>query len=116
MNLHLLFLIGYSVVLTAAGLWVSRLVRGSGDFFVAGRSLTAPLIFSTMLAANIGAGTTVGAAGLAYSEGISALWWNVSVAIGSFADPSFPAPWFSVYEERKHPWVAIVGEGIEHID
>ena len=38
------------------------------------------------------------------------------VAIGAFADPGSPAPWFSVYEERKHPWVAIVGEGIEHID
>ena len=73
------------MLLTAAGLWVSRLVRGSSDFFVAGRTLTAPLIFSTMLAANIGAGTTVGAAGLAYREGISAWWWNGSAAIGSLA-------------------------------
>ena len=73
----------YSVALTAAGLWISRLVRGSGDFFVAGRGLTAPLIFSTVLAANIGAGTTIGAAGLAYQEGISAWWWNGSAAIGS---------------------------------
>jgi SSS family solute:Na+ symporter len=36
-----------------------------------------------VLAANIGAGTTVGAAGLAYTEGISAWWWNGSAAIGS---------------------------------
>lgn len=83
MNIHLLLLVVYSVLLTAAGLWVARLVRGSGDFFVAGRSLTAPLIFSTVLAANIGAGTTVGAAGLAYFEGVSAWWWNGSAAIGS---------------------------------
>ena len=83
MNIHLVLLIVYSVVLTAAGLWISRLVRGSGDFFVAGRALTAPLIFSTVLAANIGAGTTVGAAGLAYTEGISAWWWNGSAALGS---------------------------------
>ena len=40
----------------------------------------------------------------------------VAVPIGAFADPAFPAPWFSVWEERKHPWVDIVGEGIEHID
>ena len=40
----------------------------------------------------------------------------IAVAIGAFADPGFPAPWFSVYEERKHPWVSIVGEGIEHVD
>ena len=83
MNLHLTLLVVYSLLLTAAGLWISRLVRSSGDFFVAGRRLTAPLIFSTVLAANIGAGTTVGATGLAYTEGISAWWWNGSAAIGS---------------------------------
>jgi SSS family solute:Na+ symporter len=82
-NIHLTLLIGYSILLTVAGLWIGRLVRGSGDFFVAGRSLSAPLLFSTMLAANIGAGTTVGAAGLAYQQGISAWWWNGSAAIGS---------------------------------
>jgi len=82
-NLHLALLIVYSLGLTVAGLWVSRLVRGSGDFFVAGRRLGAPLLFSTVLAANIGAGTTVGAAGLAYQQGLSAWWWNGSAALGS---------------------------------
>jgi SSS family solute:Na+ symporter len=82
-TIHLLLLIIYSLALTAAGLWVSRQVRTSREFFVAGRGLSAPLVFSTVLAANIGAGTTVGAAGLAYQEGISAWWWNGSAAIGS---------------------------------
>ena len=27
------------------------------------------------------------------------------VPVGAFADPSFPEPKFSVYEERKHSWV-----------
>ena len=85
MTIHLTLLVVYSIGLTAAGLWVSRLVRGSGDFFVAGRALSAPLLFSTVLAANIGAGTTVGAAGLAYQQGVSAWWWNGSAAIGSLA-------------------------------
>ncbi|HET8712452.1 MAG TPA: sodium:solute symporter family protein [Gemmatimonadales bacterium] len=83
MSLHLGLLIGYSVLLTAIGLWVARLVRGSGDFFVAGRKLNAPLLFSTVLAANIGAGTTVGATGLAFRDGVSAWWWNGSAGIGS---------------------------------
>jgi SSS family solute:Na+ symporter len=82
-NLHLTLLVVYSIGLTIAGLWVSRLVRGSGDFFVAGRGLSSPLLFSTVLAANIGAGTTVGAAGLAYQQGMGAWWWNGSAAIGS---------------------------------
>ena len=38
----------------------------SSEFFVAGRSLGPGLILASMLAANIGAGSTVGAAGLAY--------------------------------------------------
>ena len=83
MNVRLALLIVYSAGLIAIGLWIARLVRTSGDFFVAGRRLTAPLIFSTVLAANIGAGSTVGAAGLAYRDGISAWWWNGSAAIGS---------------------------------
>ena len=36
-----------------------------------------------MLASNIGAGATVGAAGLGYRDGLSAWWWNGSAAIGS---------------------------------
>jgi hypothetical protein len=39
-----------------------------------------------------------------------------AVAVGAFADPSFPAPIYSVYENRKHAWVAITGDGIDHID
>jgi SSS family solute:Na+ symporter len=82
-NLTLALLIGYAIGLTAIGLWIARLVRGSSDFFVAGRRLSVPLLFSTILAANIGAGTTIGATGQAYLDGISAWWWNGSVAIGS---------------------------------
>ncbi len=83
MNLTLALLFGYSLLLIAIGLWIARLVKSSSDFFVAGRGLSAPLLFSTVLAANIGAGSTVGAAGLAYTDGISAWWWNGSSAIGS---------------------------------
>ena len=37
-----------------------------------------------------------------------------AVPLGAFADPVFPPPRFSVYEARKHPWVAILGDDIEH--
>jgi hypothetical protein len=29
----------------------------------------------------------------------------IAVAVGSFADPTFPAPSQSVYNERRHDWV-----------
>ncbi|MCL4813388.1 MAG: sodium:solute symporter family protein [Vicinamibacteraceae bacterium] len=85
MSAALALLVVYSIALTLFGLWVARLVRGSGDFFVAGRQLTWPLVMVSMLASNIGAGSTVGAAGLAYADGIGAWWWNGSAAIGSLA-------------------------------
>lgn len=31
----------------------------------------------------------------------------VAVAIGNFADPSFPAPIISVWEETRHSWVSL---------
>ena len=76
-------LLVYSAALIGVGLVVARFVKGSADFFVAGRRLNAPLILATVLAANIGAGATVGAAGLGYRDGLSAWWWNGSAAIGS---------------------------------
>ncbi len=30
---------------------------------------------------------------------------SVDVAVGTFADPSFPPPQGSVYDRRRHPWV-----------
>lgn len=38
----------------------------------------------------------------------------VAVPVGLFRDPDFPAPRFSVWEERKHHWVEIPGEEVEH--
>jgi len=32
---------------------------------------------------------------------------SVSVAVGAFADPGFPAPTVSVYDCRRHPWVVL---------
>jgi hypothetical protein len=39
----------------------------------------------------------------------------LGVPVGAFADPAFPAPRVSVYEARRHAWVA-VPEDVEHID
>jgi hypothetical protein len=37
----------------------------------------------------------------------------IAVAVGAFADPTFPPPRFSVYEVRQHSWVALTAP-IEH--
>lgn len=38
----------------------------------------------------------------------------VSIPVGAFADPGFPAPGFSIYEDRKHAWVSVPSD-IEHV-
>jgi len=39
----------------------------------------------------------------------------VAVAVGAFADPDFPPPHVSVYEERQHPWTLALGDlPLEH--
>ena len=83
MNIPFILVIAYSIGFTLFGLWIGRRVSAASDFFVAGRALTWPLVAGTVLAANIGAGTTVGAGGLAYRDGISAWWWNGSAGLGT---------------------------------
>ena len=83
MNLELVVLVVYSAILIGLGLWIGRRVESSGGFFVANRKLGAVLIFSTVLAANIGAGSTVGAAGLGYRDGLAGWWWVGSAAVGT---------------------------------
>lgn len=85
MSLHLAVLIVYSLSMVVLGLWLGRRVKGTGDFFVAGRQLGPGLIFSTLLASNIGAGSTVGATAAAYAGGLGAWWWVGSAAVGSLA-------------------------------
>ena len=39
---------------------------------------------------------------------------SIVIPVGAFADSTIPAPTFSVYEERMHPWV-VIPEDIEHM-
>jgi len=40
----------------------------------------------------------------------------VAIPLGTFDDPYFGRPEYSVWEGRKHDWVDIVGPDIDHID
>ena len=39
----------------------------------------------------------------------------VAIPVGAFADPEFPPPRVSIYEERMHRWLRFA-DGLEHID
>ena len=41
----------------------------------------------------------------------------IMIAVGAFADPSFPKPTFSIYEDRRHAWAQVpAGDDVEHWD
>jgi hypothetical protein len=52
----------------------------------------------------------------------SSVYWNADIrpgecgiAVGAFANPSFPPPAYPVWEEFKHAWVHLP-DGIQHFD
>jgi SSS family solute:Na+ symporter len=110
-RLTLALLLAYSALVIAIGLWIGRRVRSGSDFFVAGRGLGGGLIFSTFLAANIGAGSTVGATALGYKEGLSAWWWNGSAGIGSLVLAFWVGP--RIWREAKQFGDYTVGDFLE---
>lgn len=38
----------------------------------------------------------------------------IGVAVGCFADPDFPAPQVSLYEQRRHRWVEVPAGTVRH--
>jgi SSS family solute:Na+ symporter len=82
-GLYLGLLAAYLALQVAIGVWLGRRVKTAGAFFVAGRQLGPGLMFATLVAANIGAGSTLGAAGEGYRLGIGAWWWVGSAGLGS---------------------------------
>jgi solute:Na+ symporter, SSS family len=95
MNGYTWVIVLYALLLIGIGFLVTKRVKDSADFFVGGRKFGPALLFITLVAPNIGAGSTVGVAGLGYKVGISAAWWIISSAIGTFILAFFigPAIW-----------------------
>ena len=111
-GLQLGVLLAYSLGLIVFGLWVSRRVQSSESFFVADRKLGPGLLFSTFLAANIGAGSIIGASGLGYTIGISAWWWVGSAGIGSLLLAFWIGP--RIWRVATENGLYTVGDYLEH--
>ncbi len=84
MNGYVWAILLYALILIGIGFIITRRVQGSADFFIAGRKFGPALLFITLVAPNIGAGSTVGVAGLGYKVGVSAAWWIIASAVGTF--------------------------------
>ncbi len=112
MNATLAGLLIYVALITAVGLAIGRRVKGTGDFFVAGRALGPVLLFATLLAANIGAGSTVGAASLGYENGLAAWWWVGSAGVGTLVLALWLGP--RIWRVARDNSLLTVGDYLEH--
>src|SRR5215475_7370552 len=112
MNLQVAVLIAYSSLLVGFGLIISRRVKKANDFVLAGRSLGPGLLATTFLAANIGAGSTVGATGLGYVYGFGAWWWVGCAGIGSFILANTVGP--KIWELAKSYGWRTVGDFLDY--
>jgi len=110
--LQLGVLVAYSLALVGFGLWMSRRVEGTSTFFVADRSLGPGLLFSTFLAANIGAGSIIGASGLGYEVCVSAWWFVGSAGIGQLVLAFFIGP--RIWRVAKEHGLYTAGDYLEH--
>ena len=74
----------YAVIVLGVGFLASRRTSTTEDYFLAGRSLTWPLIGLSLFASNISSSTLIGLAGDAYASGISVYnyeWFAVVVLV-----------------------------------
>ncbi|TCS81839.1 sodium:solute symporter family protein [Pectinatus cerevisiiphilus] len=81
---YIVVIVLYALFLIGVGFIMSKRVKTADDFFVGGRKLGPALLFITLVAPNIGAGSTVGVAGLSFKTGLSAVWWITASAVGTF--------------------------------
>src|SRR2546423_8332448 len=67
---------GFLLTMAFAGFAISKLIKDSDDFFVAGRELTPFILCPTITATNRSMLHFVGMGGTAYKNGVSILWQN----------------------------------------
>ena len=112
MNWYLVIIALYAILLIGVGLFISRKVKGADDFFVGGRKMAPFLLFITLVAPNIGAGSTVGVAGMGFVSGISAVWWIIASAVGTFILALVIGP--KIWELAKKHGFYTLGDYLEY--
>ena len=77
--------VGYLVVVVAIGVWASRFSSGGvGEFFLAGRSLNRWVVALSAVVSGRSSWLILGLSGLAWAQGVSALWAAVGYIVVEF--------------------------------
>jgi len=66
-----LFLLAYLGVQVLIGLWIARRIHSENDYFLAGRSLSLPMVALSLFATWFGAETCIGSSAAVYQTGLS---------------------------------------------
>ena len=66
-----LFLLVYLGVQVLVGLWIARRIHSENDYFLAGRTLTLPMVALSLFATWFGAETCIGSSAAVYEHGLS---------------------------------------------
>lgn len=69
------------VIVIGGGIFAARSVEGSEGFSLGGRSAGVPMIAGCIAGTCVGGGATIGAAQLAASLGLSAIWFNIGMSL-----------------------------------
>jgi sodium/proline symporter len=82
----------YMAILLGIGFAAARLTRSPEDFFLAGRSLGSWVTAISSTASSESGWVVLGAVGMAYVNGVSALWYAPGCLLGYVANLYFVAP------------------------
>ena len=117
MSLLVVVVVLYPLILLSISVYRARSVTSHDDFMVAGRSVPVYMLVGTLVCTWIGSGSLFGASGLAYTVGISELWFSSGAWIGlivayflagrvrRIADYTVP----DLLERRYNPTARILG-------
>ena len=96
----------YQAVLIAIGFWARGRTRGHADYFIGGRQLGAFVASLSYAAGSSSAWTILGVSGIAFTQGLSAVWLLPGTIAGHIVAWFLIAPRLRAASER-HGWVTL---------
>ena len=82
LGIFLVFVLG--TIMLIVGLWASKRIKTSDDYYVGGRNLGALVTICTQCATFVGGGMTLGWIGLGFRYGAASAWYGAPQALGFF--------------------------------
>lgn len=84
MSLGIAIVVILGAVMLCVGLWSSKKVKTSDDYYVGGRSLGSLVTIGTQCATFVGGGMTLGWIGNGFKYGTASIWYGAPQALGFF--------------------------------